>query len=197
MGKYDNLRAEFIAGKMSLREIAAKHGAKYETLRQAACRESWSRRRQEWAQRVADDARQAATEAAVAWCEADRAAAEKLREAVQKRLENADSLSMQELREAGKTLSEAHAIGRAALGMAGELLPTAPRYAGARDALDELIRGDDVPNEIRAELRARAMPEHMAGAVQCHLSDEDVGELCKGRGADAICEAIAAAIGGD
>jgi hypothetical protein len=39
--KYDQLKVEFINGKMSLRELAEAHGVKYDALRQVAARGEW------------------------------------------------------------------------------------------------------------------------------------------------------------
>lgn len=39
--KYDQLKVEFINGKMTLRELAEAHGVKYDALRQVAARGEW------------------------------------------------------------------------------------------------------------------------------------------------------------
>ena len=49
-GKFDPLRAEFVAGTMTLRQLAEKHGVSYDGLRRVAGNEDWSGQRHKLAQ---------------------------------------------------------------------------------------------------------------------------------------------------
>lgn len=51
MGKYDAIRAEFIAGGVTLAALAKRHGVSYTGLRTAAGRQKWSAQRAESAAR--------------------------------------------------------------------------------------------------------------------------------------------------
>ena len=52
MGKYDSIRAEFVPGTMTLRELATAHGVSYDGLRHAAARGDWSAQRKASAERT-------------------------------------------------------------------------------------------------------------------------------------------------
>lgn len=75
--KYAALRAEFVAGTMTLAALAEKHGASYTGLRQVAARENWMAQRHKTSQNITDSAaKQAAEEVAELWVKARRLAAE-------------------------------------------------------------------------------------------------------------------------
>lgn len=50
MSKYDNIRAEFVAGTMTLRALAETHGQSYDGLRKVAARQKWRVQRKESAE---------------------------------------------------------------------------------------------------------------------------------------------------
>ena len=193
-GKYDALEAEFIAGTMTVRELATAHGVSYDALRSAADRRSWRRRRHERALRIAEQAEAEALAKCREWNSADAEAAGKLREAVLKLLERADVMTFQDARHAAAALQNAHAVGRMALGIEGRKLePRAPAWASASGReLDSLctIGGDAADAEIKAELRARDMPESMCDYVRLFMAEEELDALPKGGAAEAVTRAI-------
>ena len=54
--KYDTLRVEFVRGKMTLRQLAEKHGVSYDALRQVAASEKWKDQRHKSSQNVTTQA---------------------------------------------------------------------------------------------------------------------------------------------
>ncbi|MBO7411637.1 MAG: hypothetical protein J6T92_06905 [Ottowia sp.] len=195
MSKYDALRAEYVTGTMTLRELATAHGESYDGLRTVAARQCWSRLRHEHALRVQKRAEDEAIERSRAWCADDVAAAEKLREVTKKRLEKAEEMTLQELREAGKTLETAQKIGRTALGIEGGApLPRAPRWCGAPDASLQEWRDEQEKAEIEAALLASGLEKEMAWRVAGHMTDEERAELTRGGSAEALREAMWQAI---
>ena len=192
-GKYDALEAEFIAGAMTVRELATAHGVSYDALRSAANRRSWRRRRHERALRIAEQAEAEALAKCREWNSADAEAAGKLRETVLKLLERADVMTFQDARQAAAARPNAHAVGRMALGIEGRKLERAPIWASASGReLDSLctIRDYAADAEIKAELRARDMPESMCDYVRLFMAEEELDALPKGGAAEAVTRAI-------
>lgn len=197
MGKYDALRAEFVAGVMSVAQLAERHGESYDALRQAAARGSWRRLRHEYAQDMTREARARAVATCAAQCEADIAAAEKLRAAVQKRLDLADELPLQDLRHCAATLTDAQKLWRTALGVEGaplELQSEWTRHTAGMQILSVLEEGDDIAAEIQHEMRERGITGRNATLalpyIMGALTDSEKEEIKAGRGTVALREAM-------
>ena len=186
--KYGAIQAEYVTGTMTLRALAKAHGQSYDGLRKVAAHECWQRLRREAALQATNDARKEMAARCREWNAGDVDAAQKLRDAVQKRLENADAMTLQELREAGKTLREAQEIGRIALGVEGiNLQPRAPGHSPIDFFVEQMLEG-----ELRRELQARGLPVTLWPHVQAHLSAEDCQEVADGCGAEAVQGAVEA-----
>lgn len=119
-GKYDPLRAEFVAGTMTLRQLAEKHGASYESLRQVAAREDWSGQRHKSSQRITRQAERRAVDRCAEWIENDLKAAVALRLRSYQRLNalaDPEQTRGTELAALGNAIAKASNIGRISLGL--------------------------------------------------------------------------------
>ena len=123
--KYNDIRAEFIAGKMTLRDLAEKHGVAYDTLRKAAARGEWMDERHKVSQKVTSDAVTASIQTRVS--ELSQFNADDLRMAKalrgmaaqlinQSQQPNGKELTIGELGQIARLASDAQKIGRLALG---------------------------------------------------------------------------------
>jgi len=54
--KYADIRAEFISGNMTIRDLADKRGFGYDALRKVAARQEWMKERHKVSQKVTSDA---------------------------------------------------------------------------------------------------------------------------------------------
>ena len=194
--KYDALRAEFVAGVMSLRVLAERHGESYAGLRQAAARGHWRRLRNETACEAQREAKARAVETCAAQCQADIAAAEKLREAVQKRLEHADELPLQDIRHCAATLTDAQKLWRAALGVDGAPLELRLPWHSRGDMLS--TPRDNAAAEIRHELlesgTSAEIVRHALPFIMANLTDSEAEEIAAGRGYAALRHATRAGL---
>lgn len=123
--KYADIRAEFIAGKMTLRDLAEKHGVGYDTLRKAAARGEWMDERHKVSQKVTSDAVSASIQTRVSelsqfnaddlkMAKALRGMAAKLLNDSQK--QGAKPLTIGEIGQIARVVGDAQKIGRLALG---------------------------------------------------------------------------------
>lgn len=123
--KYNDIRAEFIAGKMTLRDLAEKHGVAYDALRKAAARGEWMDERHKVSQKVTSDAVNASIQTRVS--ELSQFNADDLRMAKalrgmaaqlinQSQQPNGKKLTIGELGQIARLAADAQKIGRLALG---------------------------------------------------------------------------------
>ena len=182
MGKYDSIRAEFVAGTMTLRELATAHGESYDGLRHAAARGDWSAQREKHASEVESEAAARAVDRCAAWNAGDIATAEKLRAAVQMRLAALEGAELQgaELRALTGAAEGAQRMARLAMGMntdAHQITTQAPWRE-----FENLSNYD-----IKKELEARGLPVQLfelgleRAAREC-ASQQAVDELLREEG---------------
>lgn len=122
---FADIRLEYIMGDMTLKELAAKHGAAFSTLMKRSAREGWEVDRKIQADRVVAEAQQSAiakrSQALVEFNEADLGLARALRSMVARKItearQNQGDLSPKDLRALAATAGEAQRIGRLALGV--------------------------------------------------------------------------------
>jgi hypothetical protein len=123
--KYDDIRAEFISGKMTLRDLADKHGVAYDALRKAAARGEWMDERHRLSQKVTSEVINTNIQTRVA--ELSQFNADDLRMAKalrgmaaqlinQSQQANAKKLTIGELGQIARLTADAQKIGRLALG---------------------------------------------------------------------------------
>lgn len=123
--KYADIRAEFIAGRMTLRDLAEKHGVSYEALRKVASRGEWMDERHNVTQKVTSEAVATAIQTRVS--ELSQFNADDLRMAKalrgmaaqlinQSQQPGAKKLTIGELGQIARLASDAQKIGRLALG---------------------------------------------------------------------------------
>lgn len=122
--KYADIRAEFIAGRMTLRDLAEKHGVSYEALRKVASRGGWMDERHSVTQKITSEAVAAAIQTRVS--ELSRFNADDLRMAkalrgmaakiINESQQGGKKLTIGELVQIARLVGDAQKIGRLALG---------------------------------------------------------------------------------
>lgn len=122
--KYADIRAEFIAGRMTLRDLAEKHGVSYEALRKVASREGWMDERHSVTQKITSEAVAAAIQTRVS--ELSQFNADDLRMAkalrgmaakiINESQQGGKKLTIGELVQIARLVGDAQKIGRLALG---------------------------------------------------------------------------------
>lgn len=123
--KYSDIRTEFIAGQMTIRELAEKHNVSYEALRKVASRNGWMNERHAVTQNVTSKAVATAIHTRVTELSQFNADDLKMAKALrgmaaqlinQSQQPNAKKLSLGELGQIARLASDAQKIGRLALG---------------------------------------------------------------------------------
>lgn len=123
--KYADIRAEFISGNMTIRDLADKHGFGYDALRKVAARQEWMKERHKVSQKVTSDAVNVSIHTRVSelsqfntddlrMAKAIRGMAAKIINESQH--QGGKKLSIGELGQIARIVSDAQKIGRLALG---------------------------------------------------------------------------------
>ena len=123
--KYADIRAEFIGGKMTLRDLADKHGVGYDALRKVAARQEWMDERHKVSQKVTSEAVNVAIQTRVSelaqfnaddlrMAKALRGMAAKIINESQQ--QGGKKLTIGELGQIARLVGDAQKIGRLALG---------------------------------------------------------------------------------
>lgn len=118
--KYAALRAEYVTGTMTQRQLAEAHGVSYRAVQKAAERQGWEAQRREKAEKVAKKAEKRAVDRCAQWIEDDIKAAVALRLRSYQRLNalaDPEQTRGTELAALGNAIAKASNIGRISLGL--------------------------------------------------------------------------------
>lgn len=123
--KYVDIRAEFIGGNMTIRELSDKHGLKYDALRKVAARQEWMKERHKVSQKVTSNAVNIAINTRVSELSQFNADDLRMAKAIrgmaakiinESQHQDGKKLSIGELGQIARIVGDAQKIGRLALG---------------------------------------------------------------------------------